>query len=390
MNPFWHRLEKRVVVTFEYKKDTVYYALQFDYDPELIELARGLSGRWSNVKKRWLVECLHKTDYWKIIDAFREHAWVDIDQVRDGPNKEKRLARSFRRSEVQSLRESLTQAQRQQIERVREHFYRRHFSEKTIHIYTRFLELLLAFIGKPVKNLNTADIERFQTEFLVAQGYQEVSLRQFYGALKHLSFVYRMDEMELERISVPKKSSKLPKCLTQNEVKKLLSVPNNLKHRMILSVLYSSGLRLGELLNLKIADINLDHCTLRVIQGKGRKDRITILSKSLVEELPVYIEQYKPTEYLFNGASHLKYTASSIRRIVYEASKKAGIHRSVSPHMLRHSFATHLLENGVSLRHVQELLGHRKPETTMIYTRLTRDSIVSVENPLDRLFSSDQ
>lgn len=195
-----------------------------------------------------------------------------------------------------------------------------------------------------------------------------VSLRQFYGALKHLYFVFRMDALEFDRIVLPKRQKKLPKSLSKSEIRSMFATTANLKHRMILYILYSGGLRVGELVELKIEDIDLEQQTIRIVQGKGKKDRITIISKYVCQEIPLYLDQYKPQKYFLNGVQHLRYTAGSIRNVVSQAAQRAEIKKHVSPHMLRHSFATHLLENGVSLRHVQELLGHSKPETTMIYT----------------------
>ena len=153
---------------------------------------------------------------------------------------------------------------------------------------------------------------------------------------------------------------------------------------MILYILYSGGLRVGELVELKIEDIDLK--TIRIVQGKGKKDH-TIIPSMSVGRYHSYLDQYKPQKYFLNGVQHLRYTAGSIRNVVSQAAQRAEIKKC--EHMLRHSFATHLLENGVSLRQVQELLGHSKPETTMIYTQLTRESLVRVENPLDRLLDSE-
>lgn len=382
--------EQRVIhLSYLIQGKQVAYLMVFPLDDDLVERAEGLGAKWNKKGQNWKLKYSGQSRVPEIIDCFRGKAWVDIKQVRHPPNLEQKLTRSFRREEVQSMQSDLNSLQKWQIEEVRMHFYRKGYSEKTIGIYIRFIQLLFSFTKKKAQDLTTSDIESFQTDFLLAKGYATISLRQFYGALKHLYFVFRIDGIEFSRIILPKRQKKLPKSLSQIEIKNMFAVTANLKHRMILYILYSAGLRVGEVVNLKIEDIDLENRTIRVVQGKGKKDRMTILSKLVCDEIPTYLIQYKPQKYFFNGGTHLQYTAGSIRKVVDNAAQRAEIRKRVSPHMLRHSFATHLLENGVSLRHVQELLGHRKPETTMIYTQLTRDSIVKVENPLDRLFQSE-
>jgi site-specific recombinase XerD len=186
-------------------------------------------------------------------------------------------------------------------------------------------------------------------------------------------------------IQAPDKVRKLPKTLSQQEVRRLLESIYNEKHKFMITLLYSTGMRISELLNLRPRDVDTDRGVICIRQAKGNKDRYVGLSKYVIDMLPGYYKRYKPVEFVINGASELRYTSSSARQIIKRAAKDAGIERNVTPHMLRHSYATHLLENGVSLRHVQELLGHNKPETTMIYTQLTRDSITAVTSPLDRI-----
>ena len=175
----------------------------------------------------------------------------------------------------------------------------------------------------------------------------------------------------------------LPKIIAKEEVLAMIDLTKNIKHKCIISLLYSSGLRRQELLDLKISDINSKRMTITVKQGKGRKDRITLLSNRLLIDLRAYYKIHKPTIYLFEGEKGGKYSGSSIRQIVTRAAKMAKISQVVTPHMLRHSFATHLLEGGTDLRYIQSLLGHSSTKTTEIYTHVAISSFSGIKNPLD-------
>ena len=184
-------------------------------------------------------------------------------------------------------------------------------------------------------------------------------------------------------IDRPLVEEKLPMVLSKEEVRKIISVINCLKHKCIVSLLYSAGLRRSELINLKIADIDGQRRLIHVRQGKGKKDRYTLLSKAVLKDLRQYYIQEQPKEYLFEGLAGAKYSETSIVMIIKKATKRAGIHKRVTPHTFRHSFATHLLEDGVDLRYIQELLGHSSSQTTERYTRVASKVFNKIKNPLD-------
>jgi site-specific recombinase XerD len=163
---------------------------------------------------------------------------------------------------------------------------------------------------------------------------------------------------------------KLPKLLSKEEIIKMLQHTTNIKHRCIISLLYFSGLRRGELLNLKINDIDSKSMVIKVNCAKGNKDRVTVLSSSILSDLRNYYKDYKPKEFLFEGQNGQKYSGTSILKIVSKSAKSAGINKKVTPHMLRHSFATHLLENGTDIRYIQLLLRHSSTKTKEIYTHV--------------------
>ena len=178
----------------------------------------------------------------------------------------------------------------------------------------------------------------------------------------------------------------LPEVLSTSEVARILDAPDNIKHRAILMTAYSAGLRLSEIVNLKLEHINTARMQIRVEQGKGRKDRDTLLSQRLVQQLRVYYKAYRPRSWLFfSKKRHIALSPTCIQRIYKSAKAKAGINRGRGIHTLRHCFATHLLEAGTDLRRIQILLGHRSLSTTMVYLHVSNASLSNITSPLDRL-----
>lgn len=197
------------------------------------------------------------------------------------------------------------------------------------------------------------------------------------------------NDWAIKHIPFQKKHKTLPSILSQAEIKSFLSVIEDPKYYAIASTLYGSGLRLSECINLKIKDIDSSNMTITVRDGKGKKDRVTILSQTLLTTLRTYYRKsrVKPVSYLFprKDDTGSPFSKRHIQQVIHDAGVKAGIQKSVSPHILRHSFATHLLEMGVNLRKIQVILGHRSLSTTAVYTHLTKDFLSEVKSPLDTL-----
>jgi site-specific recombinase XerD len=205
-----------------------------------------------------------------------------------------------------------------------------------------------------------------------------------YCALKFIYTVTLGRPEEVEKIPRPKRPVKMPVILDKGEVHRLLVLTENVKHRAILTMAYSSGLRISEVAHLKVSDIDSARMTVFVRQGKGKKDRYTILSKKALATLGQYLEAYKPTSWLFPGATPDRpITASSIGCIMRAAKKRAIITKRATMHVLRHSFATHLLEGGTDIRAVQSLLGHRSLRTTIIYLHVSPERLARITSPLD-------
>ena len=186
-------------------------------------------------------------------------------------------------------------------------------------------------------------------------------------------------------IERPRKENILPEVLSEEEVTAILKSISNLKHKALIMTIYSGGLRISELINLKVKDIDSNRMQIRIQQSKGKKDRYTLLSKKTLITLRQYFAEYKPKVWLFEGKEGEQYADSSIYQIFKKSLIKANITKKVSIHSLRHSFATHLLENGTDLRYIQSLLGHSSSKTTEIYTHITTKGFDQIKNPLDKL-----
>lgn len=259
------------------------------------------------------------------------------------------------------------------------------FSQNTVRTYTEVACLFLRYLQqKNIDIISQRSIEQFNYDFIFktrkSVSYQNQCIS---GIKKYLEFKGQpIEEIEIQR---PNKDKKLPNVLSKSEVKALFNSVSNLKHRTLLSLVYSAGLRIGEALNLKLSDIDAERGMINVKSAKGRKDRYTLLAPTLLPLLESYIADYKPKEFLFEGRSGEAYTQVSARQIFKKALYNAGITKYATLHTLRHSFATHLLESGTDIRYIQELLGHNSPKTTMIYTHVSSTSLSEIKNPFDNL-----
>ncbi|PWK17042.1 tyrosine-type recombinase/integrase [Xanthomarina spongicola] len=257
-------------------------------------------------------------------------------------------------------------------------------SESTISSYGYFI-LRYLNLHKDIEKTDWSvrNIQYFMEQVIAKEHYSISSHRQCVSAIKHFTAFCNLDDFDASNFKRPKKSNYLPTVLSKEAIIDILQVTKNLKHRTIIGLLYSGGLRIGELLNLKLNNLDLDRSQILIKKGKGRKDRVVGMSQVIKPLLANYIYTYKPVDYVIEGRDGGMYSASSIRAFLKQSCKLAGINKPVTPHTLRHSYATHMLENGIDLRYIQELLGHVKPETTMIYTHVAQKNIMQIRNPLD-------
>jgi integrase/recombinase XerD len=258
------------------------------------------------------------------------------------------------------------------------------YSNSTRNNYiSQFKAFLIYFYPKTVDDINEGEIRKY---LLLRIEKQKVSISTQNVAINAIKFYLehvKKGDRRTYYFARPRKELKLPVVLSRAEVQHLFNHTTNIKHKCLLLILYSSGLRISELLNLKIEDIDNDRHVIHVHQGKGKKDRITLLSKVAVEYLWKYLSSFKPENWLFEGPGGKPYSQRSVNLIIKRSALKAGINKAISAHTLRHSFATHLLEQGTDLRYIQVLLGHESSRTTERYTQVTKYGFEQLISPLD-------
>ena len=261
------------------------------------------------------------------------------------------------------------------------------YSKSTIKTYCDALRVFFIFHKAiSIQHITMQHIIQFNTEYIIGRGLSISYQNQFVNALKLFYLIIRNTNFIIENIARPRREYRLPNVLSKEEVKMLLNILINLKHRTMLCLLYSCGLRSGELLNLQPIHIDSKRNIILIKQSKGKKDRIVPLSSKILEMLREYYRLYKPQTYLFEGQNiGEKYDSRSLQLVLKQAVKKAGIQKPVTLHWLRHSYATHLLESGTDLRYIQELLGHNSSKTTEIYTHVSTKNIQHIKSPFDDL-----
>ncbi|MDN3204322.1 site-specific tyrosine recombinase/integron integrase [Algoriphagus sediminis] len=335
-------------------KGKYYLSLTIPYDRELINQAKSLGGHWISDRKKWLFP--YSTNLTRKLElAF----WLE------SPAKQNKIRVP---AEYLALLE------------------RKRYSPNTIQTYcSLFSQFLNYFKEVEPSELTDSHVATFQTHLVKEKRISTSSQNQYINAIKfYFEKVLGRDKRNYH-IDRPIKEFKLPTILSEKEVLTILRSVVNLKHKAMLYLVYSSGLRAGEVVNLKISNIDGEKMRVYIRGGKGKKDRVTILSQKALEILRDYFKKYMPESYLFEGQNGGHYTTSSLRKVFQNALRAAGIDKKVTLHSLRHSFATHLLETGVDLRYIQELLGHNSSKTTEIYTHITHKGWAKIKSPLDLL-----
>ena len=260
-------------------------------------------------------------------------------------------------------------------------------SKSLIVNYSRSLAYVALHFSRCPHQVSVEELNGYLYRMMV---HENCSLTYFKHAVFALRYWFRLHDMEEKAIQMPpvKKDKKLPVVLSKQECKELFKAPRSLKHRFILTMAYGAGLRMNELRLLKITDVDVQRMQVHIRQGKGRKDRYAPLSKLLAEKLPLYLETVKPQTWLFEGNTPGQPMGErSIQYIINEALPKTNISKQVSMHTLRHSFATHLLEDGIDIHSIQHLLGHSDLVTTMVYLHVAQVKAKPVHSPLDTLYN---
>lgn len=262
----------------------------------------------------------------------------------------------------------------------------RNYSNKTLKAYRSCLRGFINYFSpRHPRELGGEDVRKYLLHLIEEKHFTAGSINQAFNAIRFLYVELYGKPFVVEGVPRPLRDEKLPTILSQDEVVKILNVVRNMKHKAILMLIYSGGLRVGVSVKLRLSDIDSKRMMIHVRGGKGRKDRYTLLSEAALIQLREYYKEYRPKEYLFEGAHGRKHLSErSAQNIFDDAAEKAGIRKPVSIHTLRHSFATHLLESGVDIKYIQELLGHSRTRTTEIYTHVSQKVLGRIVSPLDQ------
>ena len=261
------------------------------------------------------------------------------------------------------------------------------YSESTIKTYRESIGIFFRHLNnKALEEIDNEDFEKFNKEYIIERRYSASFQNQVVNAVKLFFQNRQQRKLDIELIYRPKRATVLPNVLSKEEVKAILDAHSNIKHSMMLSLIYSCGLRRSELLNLKPTDIDSKRKLVIIRQSKGKKDRVVPLSEKILPILRQYYKLYKPAIWLFEGQNKgEQYSAKSLENVFKQALAKAHIKRPATLHWLRHSYATHLLESGTDLRYIQDLLGHKSSKTTEIYTHVSTKSLQKIISPFDTL-----
>lgn len=317
-----------------------------------------------------------------IFEDFKGIAWINCSSF--FPNNKSKTnstpvkVNDFRKRELPKNYRKCPESFLQKLELKQ---YANNTAKTYINLFERFIN---HYKTKELTHINENDI-RLYLQQLVQENKSHSYVNQMINSIKFYYEVVLEMPNRFYSIERPIKKESLPKVISLEEVQTIIKNTNNIKHKCIVSLLYSSGLRRGELLNLKLTDIDSKRMVITIKNGKGNKDRQTILSETVLKDLRVYYKQWKPKEYLFEGKPSQQYSHTSVLKIIKNAAKKGGIQKNISPHMLRHSFATHLLENGTDLRYIQVLLGHNSTRTTEVYTQVAINNIKAIKSPIELL-----
>jgi site-specific recombinase XerD len=260
------------------------------------------------------------------------------------------------------------------------------YSPRTRESYIAMLEFFFRYFSpREPADITEDEISKFIYDFIIRLGYSATYQNQLVSAIKIYYTIAGKGKVDPDFLERPRRRRSLPKVFSKEEVSSILNSSGNLKHKLLLWIIYSCGLRRSEVTNIRLTDLDRDRNILHIREGKGMVDRFVPVPDKVWVKIDEYTRAYKPREYLFEGQTGGRYSSESVYRVFKDAMVKAGIKKDVGVHSLRHSYATHLHENGLDIRYIQELLGHKSSRTTEIYTHVSRRNLIAVRSPIDDL-----
>jgi len=344
--------------------------LYFPYDQEIISLIRSIPGaRWSRDLNCWHITC-GAGPVEKLNEKFSgklSFFITELAEARVGKDRPERSSSRVPEEMIKTLK-------------IRQYSYR------TIKTYSSMFGMFMEYYaGKKLEEITFEEIREYLIYLVDERHVSQSHQNQSINAIKFYYEKVLGRPVNKYYIQRPRREKRLPTVCSVEEVASILTATHNIKHKCILYMIYSAGLRLGEVTNLKIIDIDSDRMVITIRQSKGKKDRISLLSEKALVLLRQYYKEYQPKIWLFEGQYGDQYSDRSVQEILKSSLRRTNIRKRVTVHTLRHSFATHLLETGVDLRYIQNFLGHESTRTTQIYTHITKKGIEKIKSPLDSL-----
>lgn len=334
-------------------------------------------GQWSSIHRGWILPA-SKVTIENLNRLFKDIAFIDTYKLYN-PNPPKSEKKSPVLPPLHSTHEG-------PVEKFKQYMKQHRYSENTIKSYADCLAFFFRFHSdKSIDELGVEDLIEFNKGYVLKYNYSASFQNQTINAIKLFYHFFNGKNMNIKNIERPISEKKLPVVLSLSEVERLLNSIPNLKHKSMIMLIYSCGLRRSELLNMRVADIDSDRMIIHIKGAKGKKDRVVPLSDTMLKQLRSYAKAYRPKDLLFTGQDGGMYAPSSLQNILRTAVRKVKIKKHVTLHTLRHSYATHLLESGVNLRYIQEVLGHNSPKTTQIYTHVSSENFKQIISPLEKL-----
>ena len=388
---------KTIIIRPIFHRNREQLALQFEHDEALNQLVRQLPYiRWSKTNRCWYLP-FEKEHLARLELACQGQASIDYTAIKTHLEHRKTVLELKtaggdlpRYTEVNQKSYDLSPQNMEALRKTVNYMDMRGLSQSTIRTYRNEFRIFLSHLGpKPAESVTPEDIQEYILLCIHRLRVSEATINSRINALKlYYEQVLHRDKIFVD-IPRPKKAKSLPNVLSERELGRLFQAIKNKKHKAILFIAYSAGLRVSEVVHLRLIDVDSDRMRIHIVQSKGKKDRYVMLSPVVLDMLRSYLAevQPKPTIYLFESATPgVPYSARSAQTIFHRAKADAGIKKDVSFHALRHSFATHLIEKGISIRYVQELLGHFSIKTTERYLHVANYELVEVRSPIDDLF----
>lgn len=355
--------------------------IDFEYEPNLFAYLKKYDGiLWSKSLKSFYIPHSRVATN-KLFQYLRKrNYYIDYSALRSKKSTDDCIAKVTK----VTLNHRIAPSVKHKIGLFTKWMRQKRYSDNTISTYENMLLIFFRFhYPKTALEISENDIISFNTDYILANGFSYTYQNQMINSIKLFNRQQGNLKLISDKLERPKRSKKLPVVLSIEEIEAILQNTANLKHKTLLCLIYSCGLRIGEALKLQITDVNFERRFMHVKCAKGSKDRYVPIPKQMIGLLIKYIRSYKPETYIFEGRHGGMYSAVSARQILKRSLYLSNIPKQITLHTLRHSHATHLLESGTDLRFIQELLGHNSPKTTMIYTHVSTISLDRVKNPFD-------